>query len=44
MAEEMSDDDRLFEEAIDLVVRLQANPANRVALDLVRRWRAQCRT
>ncbi len=41
MAEEMSDDDKLFEEAIDLVVRLQANPANPVALDLVRRWRAR---
>lgn len=36
-----SDDDALFEEALDLVIRLQNDPANTVAQDLVRRWRAR---
>ncbi|NDW07619.1 FecR family protein [Jiella pacifica] len=41
MTEKPSNDDRLFEEAFDLVIRLQSDPANPVAGDLVKRWRAR---
>ncbi|GGE52035.1 iron dicitrate transporter FecR [Agaricicola taiwanensis] len=39
--EDPSADDRLFEEALELIVRLQKDPANPVARDLVRCWRAR---
>lgn len=41
MTGEDADEDRLFEEALDLVIRLQADPANPVAQELVQRWRAR---
>lgn len=41
MHHETPDSDRLFEEALDLLIRLQDDPANPVARDLVRRWRAR---
>ncbi len=33
--------DRLFQEALDLVIRLQNDPDNALALDLARAWRAR---
>lgn len=41
MTEEEPHDDKLFEEALDLIIRLQGNPANPVARELVQRWRAR---
>lgn len=41
MIEDISDDDRLFEEAADLVIRLQNEPANPVARELIQNWRAR---
>ena len=41
MAETPSDDDRLFSEALDLMIRLQNDPGNPVARDMVRAWRAR---
>jgi len=35
------EEDRLFEEALDLVIRLQNDPDNPVALDLARNWCAR---
>lgn len=34
-------DDGLFEEALDIVIRLQNAPANPVTLDLIRQWRTR---
>ncbi|WP_430512610.1 hypothetical protein [Pannonibacter phragmitetus] len=34
---------RLLNEAIDLVIRLQNDPANPVALEMIRAWRARGR-
>ncbi|AVO47800.1 FecR family protein [Phreatobacter cathodiphilus] len=34
-------DDGLFEEALDIVIRLQNAPANPVTLELIRHWRAR---
>ncbi len=33
--------DRLFEEALDLIIRLQNDPLNPVSHDMIRRWRAR---
>ena len=33
--------DRLLDEAIDLVIRLQNDPDNPVALEMIRAWRAR---
>ncbi|QPC45327.1 FecR domain-containing protein [Kaustia mangrovi] len=41
MTEDMPEDDALFVEALDLIIRLQNDPDNPVARDLVRRWRAR---
>ncbi|QUS39823.1 DUF4974 domain-containing protein [Tardiphaga alba] len=41
MTEAVTEDDRLFGEALDLMIRLQNDPANPVARDLVRSWRAR---
>lgn len=41
MDEKLSKSERLFEEALDLVIRLQDDPGNPVAHDLVARWRAR---
>ncbi len=39
--EDTPDGERLFEEALDLVIRLQDDPASPVARELVQRWRAR---
>jgi len=41
MTKDISDDERLFEEAADLAIRLQNEPANEVARELVQQWRAR---
>ncbi|TPM34186.1 FecR domain-containing protein [Mesorhizobium sp. B2-3-4] len=41
MTEEIGEDDRLFEEAVDLVIRLQNERANPVAGELIQSWRAR---
>lgn len=41
MRELTPDTDRLLDEAIDLVIRLQADPGNPVAIEMVRAWRAR---
>ncbi|MFH1558595.1 MAG: FecR domain-containing protein [Pseudomonadota bacterium] len=41
MTQETSKEDALFEEALDLIIRLQNDPGNPVAHDLVQRWRAR---
>lgn len=41
MTKQEPQDDRLFEEALDLIIRLQSDPANPVARELVQRWRAR---
>lgn len=41
MTDRPSAADRLFEEALDLIIRLQSAPDNAVARDLVKRWRAR---
>ncbi|WP_371348922.1 FecR family protein [Ancylobacter sp. IITR112] len=41
MTEDASSDDKLFEEALDLIIRLQNDPANPVTRDLVAGWRAR---
>jgi transmembrane sensor len=41
MNEKVSKSERLFEEALDLVIRMQDDPGNPVAHDLVARWRAR---
>jgi transmembrane sensor len=41
MSEAGSDRDRLTDEAIDLVIRLQNDPGNPVAVEMVRAWRAR---
>lgn len=41
MRELTPDTDRLLDEAIDLVIRLQAAPDNPVAIEMVRAWRAR---
>jgi transmembrane sensor len=41
MTDRPSAEDRLFAEALDLVIRLQSDPDNAVARDLVKRWRAR---
>lgn len=41
MREQLPEEDRLWEEALDLIIRLQGDPANRVANDLVQNWRAR---
>jgi len=37
----MSKDERLFDEATDLIIRLQNDPTSTVTLDMVRSWRAR---
>lgn len=44
MTEPRSDEDRLWEEALDLIMRLQADPANPVTLELIRTWRQRSET
>lgn len=39
MTEETTEDDGLFEEAFDLIIRLKSDPANQVARDLANAWR-----
>ncbi|WCK05675.1 FecR family protein [Agrobacterium tumefaciens] len=39
MTEGFSDEDRLFDEAVDLLIRLQNDPGNPVAIEMIRRWR-----
>lgn len=41
MNETSPQEDRLFEEAADLMIRLQNDPANPVSREMVRRWRAR---
>jgi transmembrane sensor len=41
MTEVPPDHDRLLDEAIDLVIRLQNDPDNPVALEMIRSWRAR---
>lgn len=41
MENDDSEYDRLFEEAMNLVIRLQNDSDNPVALDMIRRWRAR---
>lgn len=41
MTDETSNDDKLFEEALDLIIRVQGDPSNPVARELVQRWRAR---
>lgn len=41
MDDKVSKSERLFEEALDLVIRMQDDPGNPVAHDLVARWRAR---
>jgi transmembrane sensor len=41
MTEEASDDDMRFEQALDLIIRLQNDPASPVTRELIRRWRAR---
>lgn len=41
MDEKISQGERLFEEALDIVMRIQEDPENPVALELVSRWRAR---
>ncbi|MGB3865624.1 MAG: FecR domain-containing protein [Xanthobacteraceae bacterium] len=41
MTEQEPQDDKLFEEALDLIIRLQSDPTNPVARELVQRWRAR---
>lgn len=41
MAEKLSKSEKLFEEALDLIIRLQDDPDNSVTLELVNRWRAR---
>lgn len=41
MTDETSNNDQLFEEALDLIIRLQNDPASPVARDLINRWRAR---
>jgi len=41
MIEETPREDELFEEALDLIIRLQGDPSNPVARELVQRWRAR---
>lgn len=41
MSEMTPDLDRLHDEAIDLVIRLQNDPENPVAIDMIRSWRAR---
>jgi transmembrane sensor len=36
-----ADSEKLFEEALDLIIRLQNDPGNPVARDLMRNWRAR---
>lgn len=41
MTEEQSRADKLFEEALDLIIRFQEDPKNPVANELISRWRAR---
>lgn len=41
MNETTPDQERLLDEAIDLIIRLQNNPGNPVAIELIRAWRAR---
>ncbi|MND61071.1 fec operon regulator FecR [compost metagenome] len=41
MDDKLSKSEKLFEEALDLVIRIQDDPDNPVAHDLVSRWRAR---
>ncbi|MFT4001303.1 MAG: FecR domain-containing protein [Rhizobium sp.] len=40
MQQDTGDDDRLFEEAMNLIIRLQNDRSNPVALNMIRHWRA----
>jgi transmembrane sensor len=41
MNETTPDRDRLLDEAIDLLIRYQNDPANQVAIDMIRAWRSR---
>lgn len=41
MTDDAPDDDKLFEDALDLIIRLQNDPSNPVTRDLVASWRAR---
>jgi len=41
MNQSAPDDEKLFEEALDLIIRLQNDPSNPVTFDLIRRWRCR---
>ncbi|WP_155734624.1 FecR/PupR family sigma factor regulator, partial [Brucella intermedia] len=41
MNETTPDQERLLDEAIDLIIRLQNDPGNPVAIELIRAWRAR---
>lgn len=41
MTNATSDTERLLDEAIDLTIRLQSDPANPVTLEMIRTWRAR---
>ncbi|ATN36717.1 iron dicitrate transport regulator FecR (plasmid) [Rhizobium sp. ACO-34A] len=41
MSDGASDEDRLFEEAVDILIRIKSDPANPVALDIATRWLAR---
>src|SRR6218665_3762991 len=38
MTENLSEEDRLFEEAVDILIRIQNDPDNPVGLDIAARW------
>lgn len=39
MSKAAPDEDKLFDEAVDLIIRLQNDPGNSVTIDTIRRWR-----
>ncbi|TXI04161.1 MAG: iron dicitrate transport regulator FecR [Rhizobium sp.] len=41
MQEDPGDEDRFFEEAMNLIIRLQNDPSNPVALTMIRHWRTR---
>jgi transmembrane sensor len=38
LSDEASEEDRLFEEAVEILIRIKSDPENPVALDIAKRW------
>lgn len=38
MEDDVSEEDRLFDEAVDLLIRIQSDPENPIAVEVARRW------